>query len=436
MFKKILLGVVISVLGFSVSFGILARKPQTIKPTDIIITGETFHRLKKPVDLDMGASKAAKIIKESQISAAGFSAGRVWFPSLSIDNGTLYVAYVDVANDEKCTVMKYDRGKWKPVGSIGFSDSTINSPTLFVSKGTAYVAYYKREALDFIHTVMKFDGSNWVSLGSFNQPNFSLYVYDGTPYIAYQDKTHNNKFTIQKHDGTNWIDAFGIGFYSPLRPQELVSVSRAPKVSLSLCLDSGNPYVAYDDQANGNKLSLANYNGSIWLWVSSVVMPSDAELGPTTAQLARTHTVAQNIKLYVYDGTPYVVFNDFLSGNAYKIMKYDFASQAWLMVGSPFEATSLSFFNYEGVPYVAYTDLTNARRGLPDNDKIIVSKYDSNNNNWIPLDFTKWEFEGSFGFSAGAPYSPSLFVDNGIPYVAYGDGANGGKATVMKYIGK
>ena len=46
-----------------------------------------------------------------------------------------------------------------------------------------------------------------------------------------------------------------------------------------------------------------------------------------------------------------------------------------------------------------------------------------------------WEVVGSAGFSAGVSQYMSLAFYNGEPYVAYMDGGNGNKATVMRYTG-
>ena len=48
---------------------------------------------------------------------------------------------------------------------------------------------------------------------------------------------------------------------------------------------------------------------------------------------------------------------------------------------------------------------------------------------------SSWQSVGTAGFSAGLADFTSLAVYNGTPYVAYVDGANGGKATVMKFDG-
>jgi uncharacterized repeat protein (TIGR02543 family)/LPXTG-motif cell wall-anchored protein len=48
---------------------------------------------------------------------------------------------------------------------------------------------------------------------------------------------------------------------------------------------------------------------------------------------------------------------------------------------------------------------------------------------------TGWETVGTAGFSAGQATYISLVFNGGIPYVAYQDSGNGGKATVMKFNG-
>ena len=84
---------------------------------------------------------------------------------------------------------------------------------------------------------------------------------------------------------------------------------------------------------------------------------------------------------------------------------------------------------------VAYTSLALDSSGVPyvayrdgaNSNKATVMKYDSGSV-WVPV--------GSAGFSADAVGFTSLALDsNNVPYVAYTDVANGFKATVMKYDG-
>ncbi|MCK9480320.1 MAG: T9SS type A sorting domain-containing protein [Bacteroidia bacterium] len=47
----------------------------------------------------------------------------------------------------------------------------------------------------------------------------------------------------------------------------------------------------------------------------------------------------------------------------------------------------------------------------------------------------QWQTVGTAGFSAGdANYTSLAFSNSNEPYVAYADGANSGKATVMKFV--
>ena len=83
------------------------------------------------------------------------------------------------------------------------------------------------------------------------------------------------------------------------------------------------------------------------------------------------------------------------------------------------EITSLAMDN--GTVYVAYKDNQNG-------GKATVMKYAYGSG-------SDWETVGAEGFSAGGIVDISLAVYNGTPYVAYVDGGNGNRATVMKYIG-
>jgi uncharacterized repeat protein (TIGR03803 family) len=101
---------------------------------------------------------------------------------------------------------------------------------------------------------------------------------------------------------------------------------------------------------------------------------------------------------------------------------------AWVNLGSAGfsqgEASSTSIaLDSNHFPYVLYTDVANS-------SKATVMKWNG----------ATWETVGSAGFSQGAAdfvySSTSIAIDsNDFPYVAYTDGANSSKATVMKWNG-
>ncbi|MDR2711401.1 MAG: hypothetical protein LBB65_08810 [Burkholderiales bacterium] len=125
------------------------------------------------------------------------------------------------------------------------------------------------------------------------------------------------------------------------------------------------------------------------------------------------------------DGTLYVAYGD--GGSSYKatVMRFDSGSNSWQAVGSVgFSAgiaynTSLAIAP-DGTPYVAYVDSGSGY-------KATVMRFDSVSNSWQAV--------GSAGFSAGdVNYTSLAIAPDGTPYVAYEDGGNGSKATVMRFL--
>ena len=107
-------------------------------------------------------------------------------------------------------------GAWVPVGNVGFSAGPAICTSLYVYNGTPYVAY-QDGAYSLKATVMMYNGSNWVNVGSagFSAGSVawtSLYIYNGTLYVAYQDGANSNKATVMMYDGSNWMNVGNAGF--------------------------------------------------------------------------------------------------------------------------------------------------------------------------------------------------------------------------------
>lgn len=77
------------------------------------------------------------------VGSAGFTSGDAFFTSLTFSpTGEPYVAYEDIANSLKATVMKFDRTNWVTIGTQGFSAGEANYTSLaFNSSGEPYVAF-------------------------------------------------------------------------------------------------------------------------------------------------------------------------------------------------------------------------------------------------------------------------------------------------------
>jgi len=214
--------------------------------------------------IDGGYVNAATVMKYSggtliPVGNPGFAGGTVGGGgiSLAIDrNGTPYVVYSDVSNNKKATVMKYNSssGIWVTVGNAGFSAGAATGMTIALdSTGTPYVAYEDLANSDKA-TVMKFNGSNWVGLGN---TDFTAGIAgclsiaigkNDTPYVAFGDATNDYKATAMKFNGSSWVNVGGAGFSTGHSSSEQITMSA-----------SGVPYVAFQDSAYGHKATVMKY---------------------------------------------------------------------------------------------------------------------------------------------------------------------------------
>ncbi len=125
--------------------------------------------------------------------------------------------YLDYGNSYKATVMKYNGSAWVLVGSAGFSAGRADYTNLvFAPDGTPYVAYADR-GNGGKATVMKFSGSSWAAVGSAFSTAGAMYTSlafapDGTPYVAYSDSNSSYKATVMKYNGSAWATGGERGF--------------------------------------------------------------------------------------------------------------------------------------------------------------------------------------------------------------------------------
>jgi hypothetical protein len=241
------------------------------------------------------------------VGSAGFSTGQAEFTSLALDaSGTPYVAYRDAGNGYKASVRKFNdkTNSWDFVGDEGFSAEWARYISLALdASGTPYVAY-SDSSNSYKANVMKFNGDSWEAVGSAGfSAGESLYTSlaldaSGTPYVAYQDyDSIVNKASVMKFNGSSW----------ELVGSERFSAGQADCISLALDA-SGTPYVAYMDAANDYKASVMKFNGSSWVNVGSAGF-SDGQADYTSLALDAS-------------GTPYVAYSDFINQSKASVMKY------------------------------------------------------------------------------------------------------------------
>ncbi|CDK99845.1 conserved protein of unknown function [Magnetospirillum gryphiswaldense MSR-1 v2] len=348
------------------------------------------------------------------LGSTGFSAGGTNYESLAIaSDGTPYVAYTDYGNSQKLTVMKYSSGAWTAVGAAGISSGAAYYQSLAIaSDGTPYVAFQDAANANKL-TVMKYTvADGWSTVGTVgisagNAQRESLAIAtDGTLYVSYRDAatTPVNKLTVKKYTVADGWSTVGTAGFSP---------GEASFQSLAITSD-GTPYIAFTDFGNNQKLSVMKYASGSWSLVG-------------TAGFSGYQAYYMTLR-FSSDNTPYVGFQDGMgSANKETVMKYD--GTAWVLVGARgFSSGSVGnggqslAIASDDTLYVAYCDSDVS-------SKVTVKQYDSGSSTWTTV--------GTEGISAGQALAVSLAIapsgtsNAGKPYVAYYDGANSGKATVM-----
>ena len=339
------------------------------------------------------------------VSKAGFSDGVASFiyQGIAIDhNGTPYIVYeADSVHGFKATVMKYDGSSWVTVGYGGISAGGVYYTSIAIDGNNIPYIVYNDGAHSGRATVMKYIDSSWVvvgkagfSSGGVMYPSIAI-DGKGIPYVVYVDGGNNGKATVMTFNGSNWVTVGVAGF----------SAGRVEFTSIAID-GNGTPYVVYEDYANSDKASVMKYNDSSWV---SVGIPG------FSASWAENTCIAIDSS-----GSPYVVYVDGGYRIASTVMKFNDSS--WVAVGyagfsEPYVENTSIAINDKGTPYVVFTNYEGK-----------ASAMNYNGNSWVSL--------GNYsGFSAGGAEEPCIAIDSSdILYVLYCDDANGYKATVMKYV--
>ncbi|MEI8201381.1 MAG: glycine-rich domain-containing protein [Bacteroidota bacterium] len=191
------------------------------------------------------------------VGSANFNttAGETCF---AFDNNEIpYVSFFD-GSDVQIKIMKFDGSNWIYVAS-GFGGGMELFPTIaFNSSNILYVAYLNK--YQGCATMKKLENNNWVTVG---QPNISnsIYVEEVTmaidnhdiPYVCYHDFYQDpwtvlDKAFVKKFDGSNWVSV-GTG-----------SISIAIWYPRMVINSSGTPYMCFVDDGDGNTLKVNKFS--------------------------------------------------------------------------------------------------------------------------------------------------------------------------------
>ncbi len=250
----------------------------------------------------------------SFVGTGGASTGMVVDQSMVIaPDGTPYLAYSDVANGGKATVMRFDGTNWVAVGGAASATAATRETLAIASDGTVYLAYADT---DKKVTVLKLNGTSWDPVGApmdgnplDSEPSLAI-APDDTLYLTYTDTTA--KAVVMTFNGTSWVNV-GLSVTPP---------TAAPMGKSFFIASDGTPYLAYSDLANTWAVTVRKFDGTDWVTVGSA--------GASGQVLTTSVVVASN-------GTPYVAYVDGTNGNIVAVKRYNGISWETMTAGLPSE---------------------------------------------------------------------------------------------------
>jgi hypothetical protein len=285
--------------------------------------------------------------------------------------------------------------EWQYIGGAGFTNSTsldINMDVSF-SNNIPYVVY--KDSSNGKVFVKHFISNSWVSVGAAVSDSTKLGVCgakisfgtSNNPYVCYQDLNVNNRVTVKKFNGTNWI-AIGLPGFAPI----------SNTVNLDIVIDGNDvPYIICDSQSN---IRVYRYNGTAWinLNVNKTGYEYGFAVNKITNQVFVTTTDFTNIDVVNYNGS------------------------SWTPVGnSNFSLGSVGVF---------YLNIVVDKTGIP-----IVSMQDDDGFERITffkLVSNVWTVLGAKNFSKSRSYylAPAI-TKNNFPLIAFSSGSFNGQGNIM-----
>jgi len=174
------------------------------------------------------------------------------FPVLGTDGTTVYVAYDDLSANS-LALAKLSGTTWTTVATSTLAMYDDWSPSVNVSNGSVFVGF---QDLTNGPVVLQLQGSSLTSVGALGDisggdeiesPSFT--VYDGVPYVAFDDESRDGDpepkaATVKYWDGAHWT--LYAGYPNPCDIEDTVITSDPSSGKLYLTYEDCNGYMAVD----------------------------------------------------------------------------------------------------------------------------------------------------------------------------------------------
>lgn len=129
----------------------------------------------------------------------------VAFPDVFVANGIVYAAYSDSGG----VVKKFAGSEWEVVGSEPFTPQSASTLSLYVDNGTPYVAFLDAHGLAKPISVMKYNGTDWEFVGErfftdIGSSHPQMIVENGELFVGYRNTYNSKGPEIKTFNGTEW----------------------------------------------------------------------------------------------------------------------------------------------------------------------------------------------------------------------------------------
>lgn len=313
-----------------------------------------------------------------------------------------YIAYSDVSNGSKLSVMKYDGFNWVYVGESGFTSGTANNLSIAFNPSTnlPYIAFKDGSTLaNGKLSVMEFDGSSWQYLGSdtglnpvatIGRTSIAFNSIDNQPYVAYSTTSSLYYSSVITYQSGNWVSVGESGFALGIK-----GGVNYPSLGFS---SNNDLYIAY---IYASKAHVNMFDGTNWISVG--------ESAGVTTDVVTTSSLA----IDPASNQPYVAFQR--SNASVGVMGYD-GTSSWQYIGESYvvptgTSVSLAFNKLTNNPYLEF-QVSGA---------VNVMQYSSGS----------WQYVGESNFLSPATITSLVFnPSTKQPYVA---SVTNNRASVMFY---
>jgi len=271
-------------------------------------------------------------------------------PCLTFNGTTPWVAWSEpdeILDVNQIYVKYYNGSAWQPLSS---SPSTLGlkatTPRLAFKDGTLYLAYLQSNGISSLLLRTEYwNGASWIAVGnaittmSTSSPNLAF--IGNTPYVAYRESSY---YVRAKHYNGSWVQDGG----------DLNNASMYGRAGPQMAVNNSIPYVAWTENSGAYyNTGVKYFNGADWT-------PLGEAVNVNTAQ------VAEDPSLVFVGTTPYIAWDE-SDGTVNQLYVKYFNGTSWVADGGSLNIyythnvqTACCLAVDNDTPYIAWSETNGA----------------------------------------------------------------------------